>query len=178
MRGKTRRSRTWRCRLMPGQRRVPDFGQGGRETPRQDRSTGGGTGFFSHCLQSHPRERRQKAIKRDHPRLSLRRQCTLLSLTRSTLYYQPRGESAENLKFMELIDKQFPETPWYGSRQMARHLQRSGRKCGCYRVRRLMKLMRLVPICQEPRTRQKHPEHKIYPDGAGGPVSGRHHGLV
>lgn len=99
----------------------------------------------------------------DHPQLSVRRQCRLLSLTRSTLYYHPRGESAENLKFMELIDKQFMETPWYGSRQMARHMQRQGHKCGLHRVRRLMRLMRLVPICQEPRTSQKHPEHKIYP---------------
>ncbi len=89
----------------------------------------------------------------DHPRLSVRRQCTLLSLTRSTLYYHPRGESAENLKLMELIDRQFLETPWYGSRQMARHMQREGHKCGRHRaesapparrVRRLMRLMRFV----------------------------------
>ncbi|MBP0484694.1 hypothetical protein J5474_19655, partial [Sagittula sp. M10.9X] len=52
-------------------------------------------------------------MKKDHPDLSLRRQCRLLSLARSTLYYQPRGESAENLKLMEIIDRQFLETPWY-----------------------------------------------------------------
>ena len=46
--------------------------------------------------------------------LSFRRQCKLLSLVRSNLYYQPKGESAENLRFMTLIDKQFLETPWYG----------------------------------------------------------------
>lgn len=102
-------------------------------------------------------------MKKDHPDLSVRRQCSLLSLARSTLYYQPRGESAENLAFMEIIDRQFLDTPWYGSRQMARHMQRQGHKCGRHRVRRLMKLMRLVPIFQEPRTSKKHPEHKIYP---------------
>ena len=102
-------------------------------------------------------------MKKDHPDLSLRRQCSLLSLARSTLYYQPRGESAENLKFMEIIDRQFLETPWYGSRQMARHMKREGLRCGRHRVRRLMKLMRLVPIYQEPKTSKKHPEHKIYP---------------
>ena len=107
--------------------------------------------------------RRQKAVKQDHPRLSVRRQCSLLSLTRSTLYYQPRGETAENLAFMAIIDRQFLETPWYGSRQMARHMQRAGHKCGRHRVRRLMKLMRLVPIYQEPKTSQKNPAHKIYP---------------
>lgn len=95
--------------------------------------------------------------------LSQRRQCVLLSLSRSTLYYRPKGESAENLRFMEVIDKQFLETPWYGSRQMARHMQRQGHKCGRHRVRRLIRLMRLVPIYQEPNTSKKHPEHKVYP---------------
>lgn len=102
-------------------------------------------------------------MKHDHPDLSVRRQCRLLSLARSSLYYHPRGESVENLAFMEIIDKQFLETPWYGSRQMARHMQREGHKCGRHRVRRLMRLMRLVPIYQEPKTSKKHPEHKIYP---------------
>jgi len=87
---------------------------------------------------------------------------------RSTFYYRPRGESAENLRFMEIIDKQFLDTPWYGARQMARHMQREGHRCGRHRAvarrgRRLMKLMRLVPIYQEPKTSKKHPEHKIHP---------------
>jgi hypothetical protein len=60
-------------------------------------------------------------------------------------------------------DKQFLNTPWYGSRQMARHMQRQGHKCGRHRVRRLMQLMRLVPVCQTPNTSRKHPQHKIYP---------------
>ena len=64
---------------------------------------------------------------------------------------------------MDIIDRQFLETPWYGSRQMARHMQREGHLCGRHRVRRLMRLMRLVPIYQEPKTSKKHPEHKIYP---------------
>ncbi len=102
-------------------------------------------------------------IERSHPKISLRRQCKLLSLARSNLYYQPTGEGAENLRFMAIIDKQFLETPWYGSRQMARHMQRQGHKCGRHRVRRLMRLMRLVPIYQTPNTSKKHPQHKIYP---------------
>ena len=101
-------------------------------------------------------------VSKDHE-LSQRRQCALLQLSRSTLYYRPKGESAENLRFMEIIDKQFLETPWYGSRQMARHMKRQGHKCGRHRVRRLMRLMRLVPIYQEPNTSKKHPAHKIYP---------------
>lgn len=57
-----------------------------------------------------------KMVSKEHE-LSMRRQCALLTLSRSNLYYEPKGESAENLRFMEIIDKQFLETPWYGSRQ-------------------------------------------------------------
>ena len=101
-------------------------------------------------------------VSRDH-KLSVRRQCSLLTLTRSNLYYEPKGESAENLRFMEIIDKQFLETPWYGSRQMARQMKRNHHKCNRHRVRRLMRLMRLVPIYQEPNTRKKHLQYKIWP---------------
>lgn len=58
-------------------------------------------------------------VSKDH-KLSVRRQCALLTLVRSNLYYQPKGESAEDPRFMEIIDKQFLATPWYGSRQLAR----------------------------------------------------------
>lgn len=101
-------------------------------------------------------------LSRDHE-LSQRRQCVLLQLTRSSLYYRAVGESAENLRFMEIIDRQFLETPWYGSRQMARIMQRQGHKCGRHRVRRLMRKMRLVPIYQAPNTSKKHPQHKAWP---------------
>ena len=101
-------------------------------------------------------------MSKDH-KLSVRRQCVLLTLARSTLYYQPKGESAENLRFMEIIDEQFLETPWYGSRQMARYMKRNNHTCGRHRVRRLMRLMRWVPIYQEPNTSKKHPQHKIWP---------------
>ena len=101
-------------------------------------------------------------VSKDH-KLSVRRQCVLLTLARSTLYYQPKGESAENLRFMEIIDEQFLETPWYGSRQMARYMKRNNHTCGRHRVRRLMRLMRWVPIYQEPNTSKKHPQHKIWP---------------
>ena len=102
-------------------------------------------------------------IERNHPRLSLRRQCRLLSLSRSVLYYRPVGESAENLMLMRLIDEQFLETPWYGARQMARWLRRQGHAVGRHRVRRLMRKMGLTPIYQPPKTSQPHPEHKVYP---------------
>jgi putative transposase len=61
-----------------------------------------------------------------HPRLSIVRQCELVSISRSSFYRVSMPESAENLVLMRLIDEQFLETPWYGSRQMARHLRRQG----------------------------------------------------
>ncbi len=98
-----------------------------------------------------------------HPRLSIVRQCTLVSISRSSFYYEGKGENPLNLALMRLIDAQFLETPWYGSRQMARHLRRLGYCVGRKRVRRLMQLMGLQAIYQRPRTSDPHPDHRIYP---------------
>ncbi|GAW35836.1 integrase core domain protein [Roseovarius sp. A-2] len=69
-------------------------------------------------------------------------------MSRATLYCRSKGDSAENLAVMEIIDKPFLDTLWYGSHQMARHMKRQGHKCGRHRVRRLMRVMRLVAIYQ------------------------------
>jgi putative transposase len=58
-------------------------------------------------------------IERTLPKLSVGAQCRLLSISRSSFYYAPQGETALNLYLMLLIDKQFLETPFYGIRQMA-----------------------------------------------------------
>ncbi len=108
-------------------------------------------------------ERRRTLIEPGYEQLSVVRQCALVSISRSSFYYQPVGETAENLALMRVIDAQFLETPWYGSRQMARHLRRDGHEVGRKRVRRLMALMGLAPIYQRPRTTVPHPEHRIYP---------------
>ena len=73
-----------------------------------------------------------------------------MSISRSGFYYQPAGETPLNLALMRLIDVQFLETPWYGSRQMARHLRREGYTVGRKRIRRLMARMGLEPIYQRP----------------------------
>jgi len=57
-------------------------------------------------------------IDPDHERLSIRRQCELVSISRASFYRQPAGEALENLELMCLIDEAFMEMPWYGSRQM------------------------------------------------------------
>jgi putative transposase len=102
-------------------------------------------------------------VEADHPRLSIARQCELLSIARSSFYRTPCGESAMNLALMRPIDEQFLETPWYGARQMARHLRRQGWCVGRKRVRRLMRKMGLVSIFQKPRTSAPCHEHKVYP---------------
>jgi len=78
-------------------------------------------------------------------------------------HQQPVPEADENLALMRMIDAQFLETPWYGSRQMVRHLRRDDQSVGRKRVRRLMTTMGLAPIYQRPRTTIPHPEHRIYP---------------
>ena len=102
-------------------------------------------------------------IRRDHPRLSLSRQCRLLSVSRSSLYHRVKGENTQNLGLMRRIDELFLEYPFYGSRQMVRHLWREGICVGRHRVRRLMRLMGLQAIYQAPRTTTRHPEHRVYP---------------
>lgn len=91
-------------------------------------------------------------IDRRHPTLPVSRQCQLVGISRSAVYGPRKGESALNLALMKLIDAQFLETPWYGSRQMARHLRRQGQVVGRKRIRRLMLRMGLTAVYQKPRT--------------------------
>jgi putative transposase len=72
------------------------------------------------------KERRRSMVETNHSELSISRQCVLLGISRGSLYYTPKGESDLNLKLMRKIDKQYLKTPWYGSRQMVRHLKRAG----------------------------------------------------
>ena len=109
------------------------------------------------------RGERKAMIRRDHPGLSLSRQCQVLAISRSSFYYAPKGESVENLALMRRIDELFMKYPFYGSRQMVRQLLREGIAMGRHRVRRLMRLMGLEAIYQAPRTSDPHPAHRIYP---------------
>ena len=102
-------------------------------------------------------------IDPEHPRLSVVRQCERVSISRSGFHDCPAGETPLNLALMRLIDAQFLETPWYGSRQMARHLRREGYTVGRKRIRRLMAKMGLAPIYPRPRTTVPHPEHRVSP---------------
>lgn len=106
---------------------------------------------------------KRSLIDRPHRLLSVSRQCRILSLPRSSLYYKAKGESAYNLELMKLIDKQFMETPFYGVRQMTWHLKALGHTVNKKRIRRLMRLMGLMPIYQKPNTSKPNKAHKRYP---------------
>ena len=92
--------------------------------------------------------------------LSISTQCALLSSSRSSFNYEPKGESEMNLDLMRLIDKQVLETPFYGVRQMTWHLRNDEHVVTEKRIRRLMGLM---PIYQKPNTSKAAKGHKIYP---------------
>ncbi|MCP4374476.1 MAG: IS3 family transposase, partial [Deltaproteobacteria bacterium] len=98
-----------------------------------------------------------------HQNLSISRQCRLLNINRSTYYYKKKPIKLEDLKLMELIDKQYLKTPTWGSRSMRNHLRRLGYKVNRKRVQRLMRLMGLEAIYPKPRTSRPHPAHKVYP---------------
>jgi putative transposase len=102
-------------------------------------------------------------IERDHSELSVRHQCELIGLNRSSLYYQPVGESAYNLRLMRLLNEQYTRTPFYGWPRMTAYLRRAGHEINPKRVRRLMRLMGLQAIYPKPRTSIPAPGHKRYP---------------
>jgi len=102
-------------------------------------------------------------VEPTNPALCIVKQCRLLGISRSGFYSPPGPESARTLALMRLIDAQFMETPWYGSRQMMRHLRRLGHAVNRKRVRRLMQVMGLEAIYQRPRTSDPHPQHTVYP---------------
>ena len=102
-------------------------------------------------------------IDREEPKLSLVRQCALLGISRSSLYYLPTEAGAEDLELMALIDQQYLKTPFYGSRRMTAWLSNHGHQVNRKRVRRLMQLIGLEAIYRRPNTSKPNPGHKVYP---------------
>lgn len=102
-------------------------------------------------------------IEQNHPQISVSRQCELLGLHRSGLYYQPVAESEENLAIMRLLDEQYYKTPFYGIRKLTEWLQNMDYRVNHKRVRRLMKLMGWKTLYREPNTSEPNKQHKVYP---------------
>ncbi|MFC4215412.1 IS3 family transposase [Pseudophaeobacter arcticus] len=109
------------------------------------------------------RQVRRKMVEPGNTNLSIGKQCKLLSISRSSFYYMPKGETAMNLMLMRQIDEQFLETLFFGVRQMTWHLRNEGHLVNEKRIRRLMRLMGLMPIYQKPNTSKAAKGHKTYP---------------
>jgi putative transposase len=95
--------------------------------------------------------------------ISIRRQCELIGLHRSTCYYAPATASAFNLRLMRLIDEQYTKTPFDGWPRMTAYLRRLGLPVHHKRVQRLMRVMGLQAISPKPRTSTAATEHTIDP---------------
>ncbi len=102
-------------------------------------------------------------IELDHPKLSVRRQCELVGLSRATFYRQASDETPLNLQLMRLIDEEYTRAPFYGYRKMTARLYALGYAINRKRVARLMRKMGLQAIYPRPRTSIPHPQHKKYP---------------
>jgi len=100
----------------------------------------------------------------NHPGLSIRRQCQLIGLNRSTYYRQPAGTSPLNLALMQLIDKEYTTAPFFGYRKMTARLNnKHGYAVNHKRVARLMRKMGLQAVYPQPRTSVANKAHKKYP---------------
>ena len=106
---------------------------------------------------------RRELTDRQHRHLSIVRQCALLGVSRSSLYYRPKETSRQDLSLMRELDRQYLETPFYGSRRMKASLDRQGLPASRKRVQRLMRLMGLRAIYRQPRTSQPAAGRWVYP---------------
>ena len=95
--------------------------------------------------------------------LPLTRQCQLLDLSRSSVYYQPLGVSEQDLALMRLIDEIHLKRPFYGSRRIRDDLQDLGYPVNRKRVQRLMRLMGIAALYPKANTSRPGKGHKIYP---------------
>jgi putative transposase len=106
---------------------------------------------------------RKAMLDRDHPHLSVRRQCVLLALHRSGVYRPQPAEDEAELVLMRRIDALFLARPYYGSRRVLATLRAEGFAVNRKRVQRLMRAMGIAALGPKPRTSKPAPGHKIYP---------------
>lgn len=102
-------------------------------------------------------------IDSTYEELSITRQCDLLSVPRSCYYYEPITETAFNLLLMEEIDKQYLDTPSYGSRLMTAHLCKKGYLVNRKRISRLMKVMGIEAMYPKPKRTSWEKRNEKYP---------------
>jgi len=114
------------------------------------------------------RAERRALVERESPALPVSRQCRLLAVSRASVYRRPAEVGDEDRAIMALIDRQYLERPYYGSRRLTAWLARQGHAVNRKRVQRLMRLMGLVAIYQRPNTSKPAPDNKVYPYLLGG----------
>jgi len=106
---------------------------------------------------------RRMLIDKNFKEISLTRQCELLNVSKGALYYEPRGIDPFSLELMDLIDRQFLKTPFYGTRRMTAWLNRKGCRVNRKRIQRLMRFMGLDTIYPRANLSKRRQDHKIYP---------------
>lgn len=106
---------------------------------------------------------RRALIDRNHPEISINRQCDLLEVSKGALYYQPASIDPYTLSLMDIIDEQHTSTPFYGSRRLTAYLNAKGHEINRKRVQRLMRLMRIEAVYPKPKLSRRLENHKIYP---------------
>jgi putative transposase len=110
-----------------------------------------------------PVAERKALVETEHRSISISRQCELLGLARSSFYYEPRPETEENLRLMQMLDKQYTATPCYGVLKMTAFLKSQGEKVNPKRVRRLMRKMGLEAIYPKPNLSRPQDNVRKYP---------------
>lgn len=106
---------------------------------------------------------RRALLDRDHPKLSVRRQCALLSLARSGVYRTPPPANDSDLALMRRLDELFTAWPFLGSRRLVQMLRAEGIAANRKRVQRLMRRMGIAALGPRPRTTKPEPGHKVFP---------------
>jgi len=106
---------------------------------------------------------RRGRLDRDHPELSVRRQCGLLGVARSSVYRPPRPANDNNLMLMRRIDELLTAWPFLGSRRLTVLLRAEGYSINRKRVQRLMRWMGISALAPKPKTTKPTPGHKIFP---------------
>jgi putative transposase len=108
-------------------------------------------------------ESKKLLVERDHEHLSVSRQCKLLGLNRSSLYYEPTCESELNLELMRVIDEVHTEHPYFGSPRMTAWLRREGYEVNQKRIERLMHRMMIIAVYPRKRLDLSSPGHRKFP---------------
>src|SRR6202022_1227515 len=136
--------------------------EGDRRSASEDRSATGRARFSCRAARHLPSAERRAMIAPEAG-LSVSRQCTLLGIARSSFYYRPRPESAEELDLLKRLDRIFTDHPVYGSRRLQVALSREGVSVGRRRIRRLMRKLGVGAVRPQGNTSKPTPAHKVYP---------------